>query len=200
VEEYAYGRCTVFALALHNLYRYQIELLWGQPKNLGSATMPAIHSGLQHAFCIRKDGSLVDARGSVDREQIITEYGEGQEPRWQRVSKAELLSLANQGNASRPDNGELFILRCYILQNQDVYKMGTRSIEPLRDVRDQFDVSLSPPGSTTITRRLFSRSPKPYGRRLQESPLNAKAHTRTETKLLAARMSWILCERLPQMH
>ena len=139
-EEYAYGRCTVFALALHNLYRYQIELLWGQPKNLGSATMPAIHSGLQHAFCIRKDGSLVDARGSVDREQIITEYGEGQEPRWQRVSKAELLSLANQGNASRPDNGELFILRCYILQNQDVYKMGTRSIEPLRDVRDQFDV------------------------------------------------------------
>jgi len=102
--------------------------------------MPAIHSGLQHAFCIRKDGSLVDARGSVDREQIITEYGEGQEPRWQRVSKAELLSLANQGNASRPDNGELFILRCYILQNQDVYKMGTRSIEPLRDVRDQFDV------------------------------------------------------------
>ena len=129
VEEYAYGRCTVFALALHNLYRYQIELLWGQPKNLGSATMPAIHSGLQHAFCIRKDGSLVDARGSVDREQIIIEYGEGQEPRWQRVSKAELLSLANQGNASRPDNGELFILRCY-----------TRSIEPLRDVRDQFDV------------------------------------------------------------
>jgi hypothetical protein len=98
-------------------------------------------SGLDHAFCVRKDGTLVDARGTVDRERIISDYGDGnRNQRWERISKAGLLALIKQGKAPEPDNNEMFVLRQFLLQNQDVYKTGNGSIEPLRKVQDQFDI------------------------------------------------------------
>lgn len=139
VEEYLFGRCTIFALALHNLHRYDIELLWGEPKNLGYENDPFMHTGLEHAFCIRRDGSLVDARGTTDREKMVAEYHVRQ-PRWARTSKAELLNLMEQGVTNCPDRGELLVLRYFILQNQDVYKLGRRTLEPLSKVRDHFDL------------------------------------------------------------
>jgi len=142
VDEYLYGRCTLFALALHNLYRYQIELFWGPPKNIGYRDNPTWSSGLDHAFCVRRDGSLVDARGTVDREKIIAEYGSGnQDHRWEPTSKAALLSLIEEQKAPHPDNTEMFELRQFLLHNQDVYKTGERSIEPFRNVRHQFDIA-----------------------------------------------------------
>jgi hypothetical protein len=141
VDKYLFGRCPLFALALHNLYRYEIELFFVPLKNRGSQGSPIWISELAHAFCVRKDGSFVDARGSVGREQIIADYGAGdQNPRWERISKAGLLALITKCKETQPDNHEMFFLRQFLLQNQDVYKTGNRSIPPLRDVKDQFDL------------------------------------------------------------
>ena len=129
VEEYLFNCCFIFALALHNVYRYRMEFFWDE-----SASGPSDGSRIRHikhAYCIRKDGTLVDARGTVTREEIQADYGGSvNQPNIVEVTKAELLELFAKGTLETPGTAEVGAVQTFIRSNPDVYKLGQRTILP----------------------------------------------------------------------
>lgn len=60
MNDYMQGRCHIFALALHLELGYQIEMMWDDNRIY---FFEPNGKGLEHAYCVKDDGDLVDIRG-----------------------------------------------------------------------------------------------------------------------------------------
>jgi len=76
VENYLYGYCHIFAMALNKLFGYQIEALWDlSPDDLDEGM-----SGLVHMYAVKPDGTKLDASGILTDERLEQEYSDCNEP------------------------------------------------------------------------------------------------------------------------
>lgn len=140
--EYLSSRSTVFALALHNAHRFRIELLLKSDDKGGSKSSEPLA-----AWCIRKDGTLVNVLGTVTRTQLLAEYG-GSGVDIKPATRSDLLDLfSNRPYSIAPRPRELFMLQRYICLNREVYKFGIRAVLPISEM------------STTEQIRLISALP-----------------------------------------
>lgn len=71
VEDYLYGRCHIFALALSSRMGYKIGAIIDDNPYHNINGYPC----LEHAFCIIDEELVIDARGIKSKEEIIDEYG-----------------------------------------------------------------------------------------------------------------------------
>jgi hypothetical protein len=119
-ESYLHGRCHIFALALHEVFGYKMELFWDTEAWFDDGE--TIDTALVHAYCIDSKGNLFDARGKVTRKLIEDDY-EYNESEFSITTKSHLEKLMNQGVLGKPAKGELEFLKTYILNNKEKYKV-----------------------------------------------------------------------------
>lgn len=118
MDIYLHGRCHLFALALHEVFSYPIEFFW---------ETNCIEDGeeygevLVHAYVI-KNGICVDIEGPKNRENIEADF-DWNEPIYVSKTKEQVVEMINSGLLEPAADGEMEILRHYILTNLSKYQI-----------------------------------------------------------------------------
>jgi len=111
LELYLHGRCHFFALALNKALGFPIECLWDNEAWFEDGDpSPA----LVHAYCIRPDGTRVDAQGTLTREAALENYAELVEEPEFVVTTAEALEEHIRAVMLPAEPGEIEQLISYI--------------------------------------------------------------------------------------
>lgn len=124
LSEYAYGRCHIFALALHLELGFEMEYMWDLDYYFEDA--PAGMQVLAHAYAVLPEnhphtGSFMDARGIITKDVILQDYEYNRES-FERISPEHLEELFKSGYFERPTDEEVEALRAYIRKNISDYK------------------------------------------------------------------------------
>jgi hypothetical protein len=70
IENYLYGRCHIFALALSEHTNFKVGALIDNEPFHDTNGFPC----LEHAFCYFNDDLIIDARGIKSKKEILQEY------------------------------------------------------------------------------------------------------------------------------
>lgn len=73
-RKYLHGLCHTFALALHQLFGYQLAYLEDLDRSLINDRSMDIYPYIPHVFCV-KNGYIIDARGVRNAGTMIRESG-----------------------------------------------------------------------------------------------------------------------------
>lgn len=73
-RKYLRGLCHTFALALHQLFGYQLAYLEDADRSMINDRSMDVYPYIPHVFCIR-DGYIIDARGIRKAGTMIRESG-----------------------------------------------------------------------------------------------------------------------------
>ena len=128
IREYIHGRCQIFAFALNIALGYPMTFVWDsgdEPDN----DMQSSQEPLVHAYCTRADGTLVDAGGTVSRQDAETGHGDCWEADHREIGAAAVKRLIRDKVLGGPRPGELSELVRYIRSNPDIYRDGARQVE-----------------------------------------------------------------------
>lgn len=124
IDRYHQGDCHLFAMALNRAFGFAMRCLWDlDPHDDG--IQPLGFPVLVHAFCVRPDGSLVDARGTAEPDELENGHGDVFEPSEQEMAPGEMERMLADPNGWRaPDLGEMERLVGFLLDNAAAYRDG----------------------------------------------------------------------------
>lgn len=112
-NDYIEGRCHIFALALHLELGYPIEMMWDDDRLYWSQPNG---KGLEHAYCIKENGDLVDIRGIFTKKEIEQEWFCNQR-RYEKYTIEQLYKDIDSEFLRPPVENEIHHLRTFIRNN-----------------------------------------------------------------------------------
>ena len=114
LENYLHGECHLFALALHQVFGYEMVFVFDE---MDSEVETEV---LIHAYC--KNGEhCVDARGVFEEKNALDDYDYNL-PYQVDVSKKEAYSLIETGFLHAPAFGQMDNLMDYVQANKSQYE------------------------------------------------------------------------------
>lgn len=116
LSDYAYGRCQIFAYALHLELGYEMEFMWDMDYYLEGGNTESMV--LAHAYCVlpTQQDTFVDARGVISKDVILYDYEYNSE-RFERISPEQLLQCFADQFLEEPSLNELEAIRQFIRDN-----------------------------------------------------------------------------------
>ena len=121
IESYLHGYCNIFAQVLNAEFNYPIKILWDDTEEYGPA--------LYHAFCVRPDGTYVDAAGTLTNNDAETEFGDSEDLYYEDASYSQMINLYSVFGHPATESIEKAIT--LIRANVDFYKFNNGRVENL---------------------------------------------------------------------
>lgn len=122
LSDYLYGRCQIFAQALHEELGYEIQCLWDTDYWFDDADSPS--TVLAHAYCVLPNGEFMDARGIISKEAVLYDY-DCNCPFFGIYSLAKLKEAYNNNILEEPTQKELHAIREFIRTEINTYNFKT---------------------------------------------------------------------------
>lgn len=117
-DDYLYGECHVFALALQEVFGYQMKFA------LDEFDEELEREVLIHAFCFEGD-HVIDARGISHASDVLEPY-DYNDVHFEEVELSALEQMMESGFVHRPDDGQYKELVQYLLDNKETYQVKMR--------------------------------------------------------------------------
>jgi len=124
IEQYLYGKCHIFAQALHLELGYNIKLLFDlEAEFVNEQNKETTYSkALVHAYCIKPDGTCIDISGKINCDTIEFEYGDCNSPQYElHFEEEDFLNSLNSINILTPTIDELNKVRNFIRRYTEFY-------------------------------------------------------------------------------
>lgn len=124
--DYYQGLCHVFAVALHLEHGYSMEFAWDAADGADISRFGV----LIHAFCVRPNGSYVDASGTITKNEAVYGHGDVGDPYIQPMTLAQVSKLSNGKALARYSPKDIATLRAFIRRHPEIYVTGETKIDP----------------------------------------------------------------------
>jgi hypothetical protein len=111
---YTHERCHIFALALSQVFGYEMRFLWDLTAKPDKPT-------LIHAYCVDPYGFFYDARGKVMQKTVHQEFQGCNKPQLIKIIPDRVHHLMTITTLNHPFDGELEKLIDYIKANSQLY-------------------------------------------------------------------------------
>lgn len=119
ITYYTSEGCAYFAIALHELFKYEIAILYDEKSNYNK-----FFKTLAHVFTL-KNNVAIDVTGKQHLNKIISKYHDLIAPNIMHVTKQELISTY-MGNSDRKplyayDKQEIIIAKKIITEHKELF-------------------------------------------------------------------------------